>query len=238
MLELRVSFARTQTRQSVLSATATDEDRRTYARVFTEIEALIAFMRHSVREVRIGYPTGVISSAEFKEKAANPNTVLDDDFVGTPSLPELLDAQVRNSFAAVAPHLRVYKSAARVLRALHEIRVRSFLHDKAFYRVQRSVQGMLKAHANCERVVTTPVPPFYMSSVYVMCFCFVLTAPLALLSSYRWYVPVPTGILALLVYGILRLARLMMNPFTWTAPSFDVGTCARNVHTLSPLLAL
>ena len=97
---------------------------------------------------------------------------------------------------------------------------------------------MLKAHANCERVVTTPVPPFYMSSVYVMCFCFVLTAPLALLSSYRWYVPVPTGILALLVYGILRLARLMMNPFTWTAPSFDVGTCARNVHTLSPLLAL
>lgn len=232
MLEMRVSFARTK---KTLATKETDDD---YARFFNALETLVAFMRQSLREVRVGYPDGAIVSIEDKDKATNPNTLLDDDFVGAPRLPELLSAEARNAFAGVAPHLRVYKSAGQVLRTLHDIRVRSKLHEKAFYRIQRSVQGMLRAHANCERIVTTPVPPFYMSSVYVMCFVFVLTAPLAFLSSYRWYVSIPTIILAFLVYGILRLARLMMNPFTFTAPSFDVGASARNIHVLSSLLAL
>lgn len=196
----------------------TAEDRQSHERMLHMLNALVAFIRQSVRECSQGYPSQIKA-----ETADMLNTVLDDDFTGSPSTKDLLSAETRNMFARIAPAFRVARCAADLKRELRSLPKHQRGNEQRYYRLYRSIDGITDAWTNCEIVVGTPIPPFYMFTVYFLCSVFVLTSPLAFIHTYGTYVAVPVALLTFVITGVVIVSRRIMNPFTWTMDSHDIN---------------
>jgi len=225
VLELHVAFT-----SSRYTAT-TDAENLAHERMLRTLNVLVAFIRHSVRESLQGYPSGF-----DKEEASTPNTILDDDFFGAPSTRELMSPEERNRYADIAPAFRVAKCSGELKRSMIHLPKRGE-YEQRLFRVYRSIDGVMDAWTNCETIVNTPIPPFYMYSVYLLCFVFVMTSPLAFIHSYGRAVAVPVGILAFVFSGIVQVSNEMMIPFKWNAMSHNINEITTNVFRLTKSLA-
>lgn len=225
VLELHVAFT------SSRHTKTTDAEKLQHARMSRTLNVLVAFIRHSVRESLQGYPPGF-----DKEEASTPNTILDDDFFGSPSTRDLLRPEERNQYANIAPAFRVAKCSGELKRSMIHLPKRGE-YEQRLFRVYRSIDGIMDAWTNCETIVNTPIPPFYMYSVYLLCFVFVMTSPLAFINSYGRAVAVPVGILAFVFSGIVQVSNEMMIPFKWNAMSHNINEITKNVYRLTKSLA-
>lgn len=206
------------------------DDAKAHSAILRDLNALVAFVRQSVRESRTGYPIELTS-----ENAKMPNTVLDDDFFGAPSTKELLTPELRNVFAGIAPAFRVNRCAANLKRSLGALPRETTVHEQRYYRIYRSINGILDAWTDCEMVVGTPIPAFYMSTIYSLIYVYILTSPLVFIHSYGFTVFAPVATLTFLVIGIVKVSEQMMSPFRWSPTSHNMNSVTTRVHRLSEL---
>jgi predicted membrane chloride channel (bestrophin family) len=163
--------------------------------------------------------------------------VLDDDFFGAPPTKELMTAEQRNAYAGIAPTFRVSRCSGELKRAMRSLPKSQFGHEQRLYRLYHDIDGIIDAWTNCDMIVSTPIPPFYMYSVYLLCYVFVLTSPLAFIHSYGVAVVVPVAMLTFVVCGLVRISIEMMNPFTWSATSHDINEVSMKVYRLTCLFS-
>ena len=213
---------------TAFQSSETDEDCAAHAKMLSMLNSLMAFARQSIRESRVGYP----STFRPKEELT-PNTVLDDDFFGAPSTKDLMNAEQRNAYAGIAPAFRVSKCSGELKRAMRSLPKSQVNNEQRLYRIYHDIDCILDAWTNCETIVSTPIPPFYMYSVYLLCYVFVLTSPLAFIHSYGVAVAVPVGLLTFVVCGIVRVSTEMMNPFKWSASSHEINEVSMKVYRLT-----
>ena len=214
----------------VLFPEGVDKVKRDYStELLHELDSLVALIRQSIREARIGFPKAldVHSSCSLSESA------LEDDFVGTPSTKDFMMPAERNEYAGCSANMRVIKCFARLQRSISMLRQFDDVYEQRRYRLHRTVAAIVDAWSECEAVLTTPVPPYYVSSILIICVVFVATAPLAWISSYGKAVVIPIAILTFLVYGVLYEAQQLMNPFSWAPTSHDLSALGLRVSRLS-----
>ena len=144
-----------------------------------------------------------------------------------------MNAEQRNAYAGIAPAFRVSKCSGELKRAMRSLPKSQVNNEQRLYRIYHDIDCILDAWTNCETIVSTPIPPFYMYSVYLLCYVFVLTSPLAFIHSYGVAVAVPVGLLTFVVCGIVRVSTEMMNPFKWSASSHEINEVSMKVYRLT-----
>lgn len=214
----------------VLFPEGADKVKRNYAtELLHELDSLVALIRQSIREARIGFPKAL----DVQSSSTLSDSALEDDYVGTPSTKDFMTPTERNEYAGCSANMRVIKCFARLQRNISMLRQVDDVYEQRRYRLHRSVAAIVDAWSECEVVLTTPVPPYYVSSILIICVVFVATAPLAWISSYGKAVVVPIAILTFLVYGVLYEAQQLMNPFSWAKTSHDLSALGLRVSRLS-----
>ena len=182
---------------------------------------LFGFLRHRLREHRLGYPWD-----------ANPGDleVLTDDVRGSPKLGSLLrDVDELHEFSSVPFRNRPNVAATKMQVAVEGLRRRGETCERGAFDLYRECERVLAALTSCERIVETPVPFQYVQMSHFVTFFFVYSAPFIFTTSYQYISFFPSCLLAMAFYGINCIGEVIERPFDWREPNHDLAGIGRRV---------
>ena len=183
--------------------------------------ALFGFLRHRLREHRLGYPWNA-SPGDLE--------VLTDDVRGSPRLGTLLkDADELHEFGSVPFRNRPNVAATKMQVAVERLRRRGETCERGAFDLYRECERVLAALTSCERIVETPVPFQYVQMSHFVTFFFVYSAPFIFTTSYQYISFFPSCLLAMAFYGINCIGEVIERPFDWREPNHDLAGIGRRV---------
>ena len=183
--------------------------------------ALFGFLRHRLREHRLGYPWNP-SPGDLE--------VLTDDVRGSPRVVALLrDTDELHEFSSVPFRNRPNVAATKMHVAVERLRRRGETCERGAFDLYRECERVLAALTSCERIVETPVPFQYVQMSHFVTFFFVYSAPFIFTTSYQYISFFPSCLLAMAFYGINRIGEVIERPFDWREPNHDLALIGRRV---------
>lgn len=176
---------------------------------------LFGFIRHMLREQRIGY---------VDDPTVGDLTLLTEDKHGRPSLSKLLTVEEAKFYHEHIPFRnRPNYVIAKLNLFAEKYRRLGVLSERGAYDIYHECELILNALQSCERVVTTPVPYPYLHMLNFVMFCFVYSAPFVFTVSFKWTSFFPSMILALGFYGIQVIGTSIERPFDYEEPNHDIS---------------
>ena len=183
--------------------------------------ALFGFLRHRLREHRLGYPW---------DSSPGDLTVLTDDVRGSPRVGSLLrDTDELHEFSSVPFRNRPNVAATKMQVAVERLRRRGETCERGAFDLYRECERVLAALTSCERIVETPVPFQYVQMSHFVTFFFVYSAPFIFTTSYQYISFFPSCLLAMAFYGINCIGEVIERPFDWREPNHDLAGIGRRV---------
>ena len=176
---------------------------------------LFAFIRHMLREQRIGYADG---------STVGDLKLMLEDKMGKPSLSKLLTADEARFYHENVPFRnRPSYVIAKLNMYAEKYRRMGVLSERAAYDIYHECELILNSVVTCERVVSTPVPYPYLHMMNFILFCYVYSAPFVFTVSFKWISFIPSMILALGFYGIQNIGNIIERPFDYEEPNHDIS---------------
>ena len=183
--------------------------------------ALFGFLRHRLREHRLGYPWNA-SPGDLE--------VLTDDVRGSPRLGTLLgDTDELHEFGSIPFRNRPNVAATKMQVAVERLRRRGETCERGAFDLYRECERVLAALTSCERIVETPVPFQYVQMSHFVTFFFVYSAPFIFTTSYHYISFFPSCLLAMAFYGINCIGEVIERPFDWREPNHDLAGIGKRV---------
>mmetsp|Transcript_30067 Transcript_30067/g.97866 ORF Transcript_30067/g.97866 Transcript_30067/m.97866 type:complete len:2075 (-) Transcript_30067:133-6357(-) len=174
---------------------------------------LFAFVRHILREQRIGYPGKVLPGDK---------QLLATDSYGKPSLGSLLTKEEIKEFSRMPFQNRHNIIVTKIQMIVEHYRRLGCICERGAFDLYHECELVLEAVKSCERVVTTPIPYQYLHMVNFVTFCFVFSAPFTFTDSFKYIAWFPSALLALEYYGTTIIGESIERPFDWEEPNHDL----------------
>jgi len=175
---------------------------------------LYGFLRHVLREQRLGYPD---------DPSPGDKQLLMQDTYGKPSLGSLLrDAKEIAEFSKVPFQNRPNMVVTRMQSIVEHHRRLGHICDRGAFDLYAECERVLSALKTCERIVTTPIPFQYIQMCNFVTFFFTYSAPFIFTVSYQYISFFPACLLAMAFYGINVIGEVIERPFNWQEPNHDL----------------
>lgn len=182
---------------------------------------LMGFIRQSLREQRLGYPSG---------RFASDHHLLQEDLYGKPSIGALLTKTEVEEYKKVTFNNRPNIVVALIQRIVEHNRRVGNICDRGAFDIYLESKSVLDELKSCERVVTTPVPFQYLQMMNFVLFFFVFSAPFVFSVDFKWMTWFPSGILAMAYYGIDAIGKAIEHPFDWEKPNLDLTSIGWRIY--------
>ena len=181
---------------------------------------LFGFLRHVLREQRLGYPD---------DREPGDWDLLARDARGSPSLGSLFrDGAELAGYGDVPFRSRPNVVVTRMQAIVERHRRRGVICERGAHDLYRECERVLNALKSCERVTETPIPFQYIQMSNFVTFFFVYSAPFIFTVSYQYISFFPSCLLAMAFYGINSIGEVIERPFDWREPNHDLtGVGAR-----------
>ena len=176
---------------------------------------LFGFLRHRLREHRLGYPDNK-NPGDFE--------VLTSDVCGAPKLGTLLkDTDELKKYASTPFRNRPNVAATEIQLLVERLRRKGKTCERGAFDLYRECERVLAALTCCERIVETPVPFQYVQMSHFVTFFFVYSAPFIFTTSYQYISFFPSCLLAMAFYGINAIGEVIERPFDWKEPNHNLA---------------
>mmetsp|Transcript_11357 Transcript_11357/g.13423 ORF Transcript_11357/g.13423 Transcript_11357/m.13423 type:complete len:2088 (+) Transcript_11357:378-6641(+) len=175
---------------------------------------MYAFMRHSIREHRVGYPK--------ERRRPTDKDILTIDKTGKPVAASLFHEGELDFYSAVSPNNRPNIVTAKMMVVVENHRRMGHISERGAFEIYFQCEDVLEKFKACERIVSTPIPYQYLHMLNFILFTYVYTAPLVFNFTFKWMAPVASLIVTLAFYGINEVGRVMQDPFDWDEPCHDL----------------